>query len=255
MERYQREKKFFDRVFRDILKERKSLTIPEDQINRYRHPSPLPVYIRAFSFYLLGDVAGKKVLDYGCGDGYNAVFLAKKGAEVVAVDISDQSVSLTKARAEINNVADKIKTIQMNAEETSFADEEFDCIIGNNILHHLNLNRAANEIHRILKKRGTAIFREPVIFSRALGIIRKMIPYRHSDITEDERPLSNAALGLFSEKFSKIEWWPFEAVSRIQFVFKNRLILKFLFKLDYFLFKTFPFMKRFASCAVLRCIR
>ena len=35
-----------------------------------------------------GDVAGKKVLDAGCGEGHVARLFARHGAEVVAVDIS-----------------------------------------------------------------------------------------------------------------------------------------------------------------------
>ena len=254
MNRYHREQRIFDRVYRTIPKDKEELIIPEEEINRYQYPSHLPIYGRAFSFYLLGDVAGKKVLDYGCGDGDNAIFLAKKGAEVVAIDISNEAVSLTKAKAKINNVEDKTKVVQMNAEETSFANGEFDCVLGDLVLHHLNPDRAMDEIYRILRDGGIAVFREAVIFGRILRIIRKIIPYRHS-ITPDEKPLSDVDIRSFGEKFSKIEWWPFEAVSRIQFFFKNRHILKFLFKLDYSLFKTFPFMKRFASCVVMRCIK
>lgn len=254
MNRNHREQQIFDRVYRNIPKDREDLIITEEEINRYQYPSPLPIYGRVFSFYLLGDVTGKKVLDYGCGDGDNAIFLAKKGAEVVAIDISYEAVSLTKTKAKINNVEDKVKVIQMNGEKMSFTNGEFDCVLGDLVLHHLNPDRAVDEIYRILKDGGIAVFREAVIFGRALRIIRKIIPYRHS-ITPDERPLSDVDIRSFGERFSKIEWWPFEAISRIQFLFKNRHILKFLFKADYSLFKTFPFMRKFASCAVIRCIK
>ncbi len=36
----------------------------------------------------LGDVAGLPVLDYGCGHGMAAVVLARRGAHVMAFDLS-----------------------------------------------------------------------------------------------------------------------------------------------------------------------
>jgi len=45
---------------------------------------------------LIGDVAGKRVLDLGCGDGSAAVALAREGAVVIAVDAS--SARLARAR-------------------------------------------------------------------------------------------------------------------------------------------------------------
>lgn len=45
------------------------------------------------------DLHGARVLDAGCGTGAMAVELARRGAEVVAVDISPQLISIAKARA------------------------------------------------------------------------------------------------------------------------------------------------------------
>jgi len=44
-------------------------------------------------FDLLGDIEGKMVLDLGCGEGYNARILAKKGADVTDVDISKKLIN------------------------------------------------------------------------------------------------------------------------------------------------------------------
>lgn len=254
-QRCQLEQLHFDKEYQKFAKDRNSLIIPKSEINRYVWPDSIPLYGRVFSFYLLGNISGKRVLDYGCGDGDSAIFLAKKGAWVTAIDCSGEAVDLTLAKAKANGVEDRIKAIQMNAEKTDFANEEFDCIIGNAILHHLNLDRAKDEAYRILKKGGIAIFREPVIFDKTLGVIRKMIPYYPSNPTRDERPLSYADIKSFGEKFTEMKWWSFEAISRIQFLFKNRRILKFLFELDYYLIKNFPFMRRFTSCAVVRYIK
>jgi ubiquinone/menaquinone biosynthesis C-methylase UbiE len=49
---------------------------------------------------LVGDVAGKRVLDLGCGDGSAAVTLAQRGAVVIAVDTSEARLTLGRRRGE-----------------------------------------------------------------------------------------------------------------------------------------------------------
>lgn len=47
---------------------------------------------------LLGDVAGRAVLDAGCGDGYLARVLAARGARVTGIDLSPRLVALARAK-------------------------------------------------------------------------------------------------------------------------------------------------------------
>lgn len=47
---------------------------------------------------LMPDVAGKQVLDIGCGSGWYAAYLLSRGAEVTAFDYDAQFVALTQAR-------------------------------------------------------------------------------------------------------------------------------------------------------------
>src|SRR5207253_9747875 len=51
------------------------------------------------AFDRLGDVRGKRVLDYGCGHGMAAVVLARRGARVTACDLSAGYVAAARARA------------------------------------------------------------------------------------------------------------------------------------------------------------
>jgi SAM-dependent methyltransferase len=47
---------------------------------------------------LLGDIAGRQVLDAGCGEGYLARALAARGAHVTGIDLSPRLIELARAR-------------------------------------------------------------------------------------------------------------------------------------------------------------
>lgn len=74
------------------------------------------------------DVAGKRLLDYGCGSGILAVAAAKLGAaSVTAVDIDDQAVRATRENAERNGVAERIHTPALDAIDAA----PFDIVLAN----------------------------------------------------------------------------------------------------------------------------
>lgn len=51
-----------------------------------------------FVLELLGDINGKRILDYGCGSGKFSRVLAEKGAEVIAVDPTENMLALARAQ-------------------------------------------------------------------------------------------------------------------------------------------------------------
>src|SRR5437763_6956948 len=89
------------------------------------------------AFAALGDVAGLRVLDYGCGHGMASVVLARRGAAVTAFDLSPGYLAEAQARARANGV--RIDLVCADAERLPFADDSFDRIWGNAVLHHLDL--------------------------------------------------------------------------------------------------------------------
>src|SRR2546423_1129915 len=70
-----------------------------DDANYLNHESWI-----APAFALFGDVAGKRVLDLGCGHGMASVVLARQGADVTACDLSLGYVREARARAAANGV-------------------------------------------------------------------------------------------------------------------------------------------------------
>src|SRR5262249_45035928 len=61
---------------------------------RYGARSPRRRFNKEFRFRILGDLTGLRVLDAGCGDGVNAVLLAKLGAVVTGIDVSPKAIEL-----------------------------------------------------------------------------------------------------------------------------------------------------------------
>jgi SAM-dependent methyltransferase len=87
----------------------------------------------------------------------------------------------------------------MNAEELTFADDSFDFIFGTGILHHLDLNRAYQELSRVLRPNGVALFIEPLGHNPIINAYRNRTPDARTD---DEHPLLRKDLHLAREYFS-----------------------------------------------------
>lgn len=79
-----------------------------------------------------------KVLDYGCGEGREAVRLAWKGHDVIAID----------------KKAPKVKFMEMDCEKLEFPDNYFDMIHDRGTLPYLNKERAFSEMARVLRWDG-----------------------------------------------------------------------------------------------------
>ncbi len=88
---------------------------------------------------------GAKVLDLGSGEGRDLLFLAKKGFNVTAMDISARGIERTKKLAEEKGV--KIKTVIGDIKQFEFR-EKYDLIISMAFLHFLKLI----EIKKIISK-------------------------------------------------------------------------------------------------------
>jgi SAM-dependent methyltransferase len=77
----------------------------------------------------LGDIAGRDVLDLGCGDGTTALPAARKGATVVGVDIARNLVEAGNRRAAHEGL-DNVRFVQGDARDLGdLADDSFDLLV------------------------------------------------------------------------------------------------------------------------------
>lgn len=216
LERLHREQEFHDRQARarrqSWANDARQLVFDE---NWYLDHEP---WIRP-ALNWLRDVQGEPVLDLGCGHGMASIVLARRGAVMTGVDLSGEYVLEARARAEVNDVA--VRWIQADAEHLPFADGSFARVWGNAVLHHLDLQRAASEIRRVLRPGGWAVFCEPWGENPLLEWARRRLGKQH---TADERALRRRDLDVFARTFSTIEVRPCQVFGMAgRFLGKGRL--------------------------------
>jgi SAM-dependent methyltransferase len=201
---------------------------------------------RQYGAKLLGFVKGCRVLDYGCGQGEEAVYLAKMGAHVTAIDISPVGVRLTQERARLNGVGDRVSAMLMRCDPTEFPSESFDVIHGFGILHHIGLRTGMMEIKRLLKPRGRGLFFEHMGNSK---LIERLRP-KEKDYTKGERPVTWKEIQEIQPEFSRVVARPFHIASRLRNRIKvlNRSVVK---RIDHAVLSALPFMRHFASGMVI----
>jgi SAM-dependent methyltransferase len=164
----------------------------------------------------LGDLRGKRVIEYGCGLGKVTVLLARSGAHVSAFDLSEASVEVARRRAHEFGLEDQIEFTIAPGEDLPYADASFDLAFGKAVLHHIEPKAGAREMARILKPGGRGAFSEPLGTNPVVNFVRDHVPYpskhdrgadiplRYEDITDWMAPFAEADLrGL--QLFSMIE--------------------------------------------------
>jgi ubiquinone/menaquinone biosynthesis C-methylase UbiE len=234
-------------------REVENLRLDEQNIERYMSPAAETPYSLEFAYHILGDVHGKKVLDYGCGAGENSTLLALRGAKVCGVDISPELLDLAKERLKVHNVGEDAEFLVGSAHDLPIPDESLDVVFGMAILHHLDLELSSKEVFRVLKKGGRAIFLEPVRNSKMMWFIRGLIPYQQPDLSPFERPLSDKELQDYAKNFTNYQSRAFNLpyVNLVEVLTGQSGTLLKAIKLDGKVLKTLPFLSYYGTVRVI----
>jgi SAM-dependent methyltransferase len=115
---------------------------------------------------------GMTVLELGCGAGYFTRQLVRSGADVVAIDVSPELLEIARTNCSAPNVQYQIE----NAYALSYNDAVFDSVVGSSVLHHLEIEKALRDVHRVLKPAGTIYFTEPNMLNPQIAL-QKNIPW------------------------------------------------------------------------------
>lgn len=197
----------------------------------------------------LGNLRGKKVLEYGCGLGTNALLLARSGAKVTTFDLSPLSVVITRARATQNDL--DLEVVVAAGEHLPFADESFDVIFGKAILHHLDANLGCSDLHRVLKPGGKAAFAEPMGMNPLLTFARNWLPYRHKTPRGADHPLTYADIERWGRDFRVFHYREIQLLGMVGRVFGFHKRFRLLDYLDALLLKYVPALRRYCRYVVM----
>jgi 2-polyprenyl-3-methyl-5-hydroxy-6-metoxy-1,4-benzoquinol methylase len=106
----------------------------------------------------LGPVGGLRILDAGCGGGYLARLLARRGAAVEGVDLSPKLLAAAEAEEAREPLGVRYRQANL-ADLSCFPDETFDAAVANVVLQDVvRYREAVREIHRVLKPGGRFVF-------------------------------------------------------------------------------------------------
>lgn len=109
---------------------------------------------------------GMRVLDVGCGTGTLAILAAKKGADVVAFDVSGPMLSVAQQKRVREGLQAKIELIEMGvAGMDKLADASFDVATATLVFSELSEDErryALRHAHRVLKPGGALAIADEV---------------------------------------------------------------------------------------------
>jgi ubiquinone/menaquinone biosynthesis C-methylase UbiE len=107
----------------------------------------------------LADLKGKTILEIGPGAGGHSALFAKYGATMISADLTHSRAQSTQAKFDLmGDQAAHCQAMQSDAETLPFADNSFDIVYSNGVLHHTpDTERSIDEVYRVLKPGGQAV--------------------------------------------------------------------------------------------------
>src|SRR5216683_5167428 len=124
-----------------------------DAVERHRYSEYAPWMPEVMGF---DDFAGARLLEVGCGMGTDLLQFARRGAKVTGVDLTPRSIEISRQHLAVYGEGGDFAI--SDGESLPFADESFDVVYSNGVLHHTPDTAAVvGEIHRVLRPGGRAI--------------------------------------------------------------------------------------------------
>jgi ubiquinone/menaquinone biosynthesis C-methylase UbiE len=145
---------------------------------------------------------GKHLLEIGCGMGYDSLEFLKRGVRVTATDLTPNAARLAARHFEIEGVqAEDVRTA--NGLDLPFADDTFDAVWANGVLHATgDTARAIREARRVLKPGGRAIishfYRKPSWMYTLHRLGRENIEYVDEDPPVNQFYTEQEILAMFT---------------------------------------------------------
>lgn len=110
---------------------------------------------------LCGEVAGKRILELGCGPAHNCIAFARGGAKAIGVDTSNAMLTHGRRLAEAAEVKVELRQVDM-ADLGFMTSASVDLAFSANAFNYVDdLNRLFRQVHRVLKTDAPLVFSLP----------------------------------------------------------------------------------------------
>jgi SAM-dependent methyltransferase len=202
----------------------------------------------------VGDLRGQEVLELGSGMGEMTTLLARSGAHVTAVDISPASIALGRRRARLHRVDAAIDFVVAAGEQLPLDPGRFDVVVGKAVLHHLDVDRAAPELHRVLRAGGRAAFAEPLGTNPLIAFAREHLPYPGKNPRGADVPLSYDDIRAWEAPFSSARHREIQLLAMAERAL-GRGPMPRLRGADDWLLKRFPALGRLCRYVIVTMVR
>jgi len=137
-------------------------------------------HIATYNF-ALKHVAGKRVLDYGCGSGYGTHYVAASCESIVGVDIAGDAIEYANSHYKADNLAYQ-RISRADQAPLPFKDAEFDVVLSFQVIEHISdVAPYLSEIRRVLKPGGVFICATP---DRSTRLLPKQKPWNMWHVNE-----------------------------------------------------------------------
>ncbi len=203
----------------------------------------------------LGDLPERHVVEYGCGLGRFSILLARAGARVSAFDISEGSIEAARAWATSLGLADRIDFRVAAGENLPYEDGSFDLAFGKAVLHHLDPERGAAELARVLRPGGRAVFSEPLGTNPVVVFARARLPYPGKHERGADIPLRHSDIAAWTAPFARSELAGLQITSMVERGFGYTKKIRPLRSIDAALLNQWPGLWPMCRYAVLKLER
>lgn len=182
------------------------MVLSEGKVTKQHLEPMLARHLVAYD-YCAEFVAGKSVLEIGCGTGYGSYLLAERAKSVTAIDISDAAIGIARESYIKENL---IFEVGDAGDLLAFKDDSYDIVFSSQCIEHVAAQETfVANVFRILRKEGIFI----VITPNAETYITGLNPFHVREFRKDE--LQRLLSGYFED-------------TRIYGIFGNENVMKWL---------------------------
>ena len=123
-----------------------------DEVERHRYEVYAPWMPSVMGF---DEFKGQRLLEVGCGMGTDLLQFARGGALCTGLDLTPRSVEISSLHFGLYDM--RADFVLGDGERLPFADESFDVVYSNGVLHHTpDTMQAVREVRRVLRPGGVA---------------------------------------------------------------------------------------------------